>query len=617
MKRIGHEGLERLARALGWWLGGAMVLAGSWARAEDPFARLSPRQVQVGGEIGRRIDVTVRNNLLQLNVDQDFLKPFQQRKAGGGFVGLGMFIDAVVRFAAHTSDPKVLALKKHVIAQTIQTQEPDGYIGMMAAKSRMWKLWDIHEMGYLIYGLTSDWQFFQEQQSLEAARKLADYLVSRWTAEPRGDPSEGGITVHMAVTGLERTLLTLSAATGDRRYEEFCLGPRELRQWDLAIVRGRWGRIEGHAYAYFAHCLAQLQLHRAQPDERLLRTTRRAMDFLTKGDGLVISGTCGDHECWHDTQSGTTNLGETCATAYLIRTLDDLLRLDGDARWGDIMERAIFNALFAAQSPDGRRIRYYVPFECSRVYFPGDTYCCPNNYRRVVAELPGMIYYRAKDGLAVNLYTASRAQLELESGVALTVRQETDYPNSGRVVLAIEPAKPAEFTLRLRVPRWSGEAKVAINGDRVREPALGGKFLAIRRTWQPGDRVELNLPLVWRLVKGRQNQAGRVAVMRGPLLFALSRQRNQELGAMDPRLLTAAPSTLEGPLEDDSVRPGGMACRLEAWKPGAWYPSAKTDLRLRLTEFADPGAEATYFHVPNPDDPAFVHDELVELGRGP
>ena len=135
-------------------------------------------------------------------------------------------------------------------------------------------------------------------------------------------------------------------------------------------MRGRWGRIEGHAYAYLAHALAQLQLYRVEPDERLLRTTRRAMDFLTRHEGLVISGTCGDHECWHDTQSGTTNLGETCATAYLLRTLDDLLRLEGDSRWGDLMERTIFNALFAAQSPDGRHIRYYTPFECSRAYLP-------------------------------------------------------------------------------------------------------------------------------------------------------------------------------------------------------------------------------------------------------
>lgn len=223
--------------------------------------------------------------------------------------------------------------------------------------------------------------------------------------------------------------------------------------WDLGIVRGRWGRIEGHAYAYLAHALAQLQLYRDEPDERLLRTARRAMDFLTRRDGLVISGACGDHECWHDTQSGTTNLGETCAIAYLLRTLDDLLRLEGDSRCGDLMERAIFNALFGAQSPDGRRIRYYTPFECSREYFPLDGYCCPNNYRRIISELPTMICYGAPREVTVNLYTASTAKMDLDKGLSVGVEQQTNYPSSGRVLLKIDPSQPAEFALRLRIPR--------------------------------------------------------------------------------------------------------------------------------------------------------------------
>ena len=118
------------------------------------------------------------------------------------------------------------------------------------------------------------------------------------------------------------------------------------------------------------------------------------------------------------------------------------------------MERSIFNALFAAQSPDGRRIRYYTPFECSRAYFPGDTYCCPNNYRRIISELPTMIYYRAPHELTVNLYTASTAKVDLGGGLSVTVQQETDYPSSGRVLLKVDPSQPAEFSLRLRIPRW-------------------------------------------------------------------------------------------------------------------------------------------------------------------
>ena len=133
------------------------------------------------------------------------------------------------------------------------------------------------------------------------------------------------------------------------------------------------------------------------------------MDFLTRQDGLVITGACGYQECWHDNQQGFFKLGETCATAYLIRLLDNMLRLEGDTLYGDMMERTIYNALFAAQSPDGRNLRYYSPFEGKRVYFDKDTYCCPCNFRRIIAELPTMVYYRCGGGLAINLYTTSIA----------------------------------------------------------------------------------------------------------------------------------------------------------------------------------------------------------------
>ena len=68
--------------------------------------------------------------------------------------------------------------------EIVKTQEADGYIGMIAPGSRMWALWDIHEMGYIIYGLTADYEFFHDRSSLNAAQKLADYIIARWSAKP-------------------------------------------------------------------------------------------------------------------------------------------------------------------------------------------------------------------------------------------------------------------------------------------------------------------------------------------------------------------------------------------------------------------------------------------------
>jgi len=574
--------------------------------AADHFSPVDVRHVKVGGEIGRRIDATIKNNLLKIDVEKDFLQPYRNRSQKSGFVGVGSFIDGLVRFAAYSSNEKVLALKRRVINELIKTQEPDGYIGLMIPEARIWALWDIHEMAYLVLGLSADYQFFGEQASLDAARKIADYIIAHLAAEPQRKPGDGKRTEHMVVTGIGSAMLALHQQTGDARYLDFCTDVLKIPSWDYPIVLGRWGPIGGHAYAFLSRCLAQLKIHRLQPDEKLLSQSHEVLDFLLNQNGLVITGACGTYECWHNTQSGTHNLGETCATAYLVRWLDNLLRLEGASRSGDVMERIIHNALFAAQSPDGRKIRYYVPFTGPRVYFDLDTYCCPNNYRRIVAELPGMIYYRSDKGVMVNLYTPSTATIELEQDVSVRLRQETDYPNSGQVVLHVSPSQAAEFSLQLRIPRWCSQAIVSINGGETQTVEPG--FHALQRRWESGDRVELTMAMPWRLVKGRQAQAGRVAVMRGPVVFSLNPAQNAELAKMDLRLLTIDPTSLQ----DAPGISDGMACQVQAWGPDDWYPTAKPQLKLTLTPFPAPKGKRVYFNVPNPLAKNLQEDELVK-----
>ena len=571
-------------------------------------------RVKVGGEIGRRIDVTEKNNLLVLNVDKDFLKPLQERKLAEGYIGLGKLIDAAVHFASLSGEERVLTFKRRLVAEVLKTQENDGYLGYLTAESRVWSLWDISEMAYIVYGLTMDHRFFGEAASLEGARKLADFVIARWSAEPQH--IIGGDITHTrnAAVGIENAMLALYQQTQDAKYLAFIRDFRKIRDWDGRIVLGRWGKIEGQAYGYLAWCIAQLRLNRLAPDPRLLRPTHDILYFLLHGDGMTITGACGDTECWHNTQEGTLNLGETCATAYAIWWFDELTRLEGNSLYGDLLERLIFNTLFGAQSPDGRRIRYYTVFDGPRHYFEPDTYCCPNNYRRAIAVLPDLIYYRVDGGLAVNLYTASSAEVALDGAVTVKLRQETDYPSAGQVALYVDPSRPARFPLWLRLPAWCSKPNVKVNGQPSEQPATPGRFLVLNRDWKPGSQVQLDLPMTWRWVKGRQAQAGRVALMRGPQLFCLNRTRHPELKGIDLRLLVIDPASLEGPISDESVRPGGTACRVRAWRPEANYPIEKLDFTLTLTEFPDPDGEAIYFKVPNPGDGSFVADELLAAG---
>jgi uncharacterized protein len=576
--------------------------------ADDVMTPLALEHVNVGGEIGRRIDVTIHNNLQVIDLDGDFIQPFQDKKDKGGYIGLGKTIDAAVRFAAYSADPAVIKRKEHLVAETIKAQLDDGYPGKMNAEKRMWSLWDTHEMAYIIFGLVSDYNFFGERKSLFAAQKAADYILNRWHEKPDGWP--GSMHMVMANTGIDRAFMALSKATGDQRYTNFVVNELGLADWDLAIVRGRHGQFEGHAYAFMARTLAQAELYRSVGDKNLLSQANKVIDFITKQDGLLINGAVSYQECWHNNQIGYFKLGETCATAYLIRLLDNLLRLEGNSLYGDLMERTILNALFAAQSPDGRRLRYYVPFEGERIYFDRDTYCCPCNYRRIVAELPGFIYYQTDGGVAVNLYTESKAGFKLENGIDLKINQATDYPNSGQSTFTLSLSKSAQFPIKFRIPRWCQEgARLSVNDEMILDNLSGGSFSSINRKWTSGDRITLEMPMSWRVVGGRKAQSGKVAVMRGPILFALNPELNKNIDPETLNLLRLDPESVTGPVEDQTIRPNGIACRIKVWNPNSYSSTADTE--LLLTEFPDPAGRASYFLLPDPTVPGIVKDELI------
>lgn len=576
----------------------------------DQFTPLTISSVKLDGELGRRIDVTVNNNLLVLDADKDFLLPFGARKGfGGGYVGLGKLIDATSTLAAYTKNPRVTTLREHLIHHVLEHQETDGYVGLFPAPDRMGKLWDIHEVQYIAWGLLRDFELFGQQESLTGARKIADYLILNWQKLPP-NWNEGGVAPHVAVTGLERTMLALHRITGEKKYLDFVCQTRKLPEWDLPVIIGRRPGIEGHMYAYLARTLALMELYRGTGDNQLMRVPYKATDFMLHNNGLMLTGSGGQWEIWTNDQDGRGALGETCATAYQIRIYDAMLRQKGESLWGDLMERTIFNTLFAAQSPNGRQIRYFAPTEGKREYHPDDIYCCPNNYRRIIAELPTFVYYNTDNGVAVNLYTASSAELTLQSGQKLGLQQVTDYPSDGKVILQVSLTKPSKFVLKLRIPGWAAESKVAVNGQNEIRQIKTGEFLSIEREWKAGDVVTLDMPMPFRLIEGRQRQTGRVAIVRGPLVYCLNPSQKEKLKGLDGIELSRIildPSTMTL-VPDNTVRPGGTACKVKAWKASFGMSVPPHEFELTLKEFPDPEGQQTYFSLS--DMKPAVPDEL-------
>ncbi len=600
--------------------------------------------IQVGGEIGRRIDLTINKNLFALNYRKDFLDPFRKpmscpanreerktyHKTGRMlFNGLGETIDAAVYFAAYNGDKQIIDLKDRLISAAIETQREDGYIGQFIQAKQNLQLFEgfgAEDAAFLCLAFANDARFFGSTKSLSAAKKLMACFMTAY----RNYGHEKGYN-YSAISFCEAALV-LYQLTGDKKYLDISrhtiLGPERtsqaasLLEWvndppfdrgwhDLrkknepvgsAKAKKREKRLIWHVYRHLERMTTQGKLNRIVPDKRYLQMTRLIRARLTQPEksGMSITGGIGSHEGWSNDQDWHGH-SETCASTYSLSFFEEIMNADADLGDGDLMERVIFNALFAAQHPAGRKLRYFTPFSGKREYYKTDIFCCPGNFRRGISRLPLQVLYHFKGGIAINLYTPCQATLSLPGGAKVTFTQKTRYPTDGNITIIISPEKPVRFPVYLRLPRWCNAPVLKVNGTRFKTPV-------INREWRAGDTITVSLPMEWRWVNGRDKHAGRYALMRGPIVYCLSREHNKLPDRMTLRNITLDPASITDPKPDRRVRPDGLCCHIKGWSPGNAKKNKAPDLKMTLTEFPDPSGEEVYFRLSQPDHA--VEDEL-------
>jgi hypothetical protein len=128
----------------------------------------------------------------------------------------------------------------------------------------------------------------------------------------------------------------------------------------------------------------------------------------------------------------------------------------------------------------------------------------------------------ATKGLSAMVYAPSRVEAKVANGINVTIREETEYPFSDKILFHIDPAKEAAFPIQLRIPQWCKRPVIRINGDTSRQ-VQPGMFALLERTWKKGDKVELTLPMDIQLSQQENNAIG---VERGPLVYALAIDEN-------------------------------------------------------------------------------------------
>jgi hypothetical protein len=191
-----------------------------------------------------------------------------------------------------------------------------------------------------------------------------------------------------------------------------------------------------------------------------------------------------------------------------------------------------------------------------------------------MASLPGYFYSTSKEGLYVHLYDNNTLDWRLENGSPIRLTQQTKYPWEGVVDMTVDPGKPGEFTLFLRVPAWSGRSSIEVNGRAVPGVAAG-RYVPVKRTWQAGDRLRLTLDVSPRLTASNprvRENLGKVAVERGPLVYCMeSLDQPEQISVFDWWLQTDSGRTARATSEWRADLLGGvMVVKLKAGAaPGA------------------------------------------------
>jgi uncharacterized protein len=520
-------------------------------KLSDRFALVHPSAVRLHGLLGERCRKSEQNWLLTKN-ENEMLRGFQQRPGKQAWVGehVGKWLHAATLAWVYTGDADLRVKLDRVVNALLATQQPDGYLGTYT-NGEHWAMgreqkWDVWVHKYNLLGLITYANYTGQQAALDAAKKIGDLLVNTFGANGQLDLNERSTHVGMASGSVLEPLVLLYRVTGEQRYLDFAR--LIVDRWETekgpkltsALSAGRPVNQIADAKAYeMLSCLVGLcELYRATGEAHYLNPVLNAwLDIV--GGQLLITGSGSSAEHWTEAKqypsSVNDKVAETCVTVTWIQVNQQLLRLTGNARYADELEKTFYNHLAAAQRPDGAQWCYFTALDGKKPY-QAEQNCCTSSGPRAWAMLPSFVYQTTgatgatDDGIVINFFTPSTAFIKLNNGKTVTIKQETNYPEDGHVTLSVTVPEPLKFSLRVRVPAWSQLAGIK---------AKPGEYWLLRQTWSKTQTITLDFAIPTRTAIGGGKNSGRVAVLRGPLVFAVDEYFNPDLSPLSALALAS------------------------------------------------------------------------------
>ena len=316
------------------------------------------------------------------------------------------------------------------------------------------------------------------------------------------------------------------------RYRDLAMRYLDDSTWFDPLSRGENVLAGKHAYSYVNSLCSAMQAFLTLDSEKHLRAAKngfsmlRAQSFATGGwgpDEMLRSPASDDLSM---SLTKTHNSFETpCGSYAHFKLTRYLLRVTRDSRYGDSMERVMYNTVLGAKpmQTDGRAF-YYADynFAGNKVYSVHRFPCCSGTLPQVATDYCINAYLRGSAGIYVNLYLPSTVRW-VQNGAKISLTESGDYPFEDSVSFVVTASRPTEFVLQLRIPDWAEGARIEVNGKRWPVSPVRGTFAAISRQWRNHDRIDVQLPRTMRLQAIDPQHPETVALLCGPLvLFGLA-----------------------------------------------------------------------------------------------
>ncbi len=453
-------------------------------------------------------------------------------------------------------DPELEKYVDGVIYKIAAAQWEDGYLYTFYSlperqpEKRWTDVRNKHELycaGHFFEAAVAYYQATGKRKILDVAIRLADYIDSVFGPDKKHDVPgheeiEMGLVKLYRVTGDEKYLALAKffldeRGQSDRRkiYGDYCQDHKPVIEQGSAV--GHAVRA-GYLYSGMADVAALTGDNGyVEALERIWWDVVSKKLYITGGVGARRGGESfgEDYEL-----PNKTAYCETCAAIANAMWNHRMFLLGGDAKYIDVLERVIYNGFLSGISLSGDKFFYPNPLASDGDYGRSpwfDCACCPVNIVRFVPSLPGYAYAQQGDVLYVNLFIGGSVTVEMADNT-VRLKQQTRYPWDGDIEITVEPERSAKFAIYVRIPGWarnepvpsdlyrflnenSEKVTLKVNGESV-DLNIDKGFAFIRRRWEKGDYIELNLPMPVRRVVSHENvkdNAGRTAVQRGPLVY--------------------------------------------------------------------------------------------------